>query len=403
MKRLASFIKMLFYISVLFMIVGAVTSVGGADNEMATVYAAVGTVAIIALSFTVKTNRTKGIVTNEFLEGLCEKIQTSMIETFKNNAPQMKRTKVGYLQAIKSPQNTSGMTILPIDPGNGKKKLVRITGMVRGCDEDIVDDFEIDECDTEIEKEPWEDTVEITEKIATKVIGFTEDEMRKLCESDDVWMSQVVNSYIDPLMVRLNKRLITNQLANFGAFPDGTNTAHNVTLLTTAPNTAPVYAGEAEILELYEDSDFTGQPIVIGGGKLGTYFRQLGVGCCNDLGLDLSKAGNLDFFRDRYVEGIVGADEFIGLAPGYTQLLTWQKYVGKYQKQNDVFSKGTLVDPFTGIKLDMKWIYDPCTETYALRFFIHFKLYRMPSKAWAYCDEHYGQNGSLRFKALQMP
>lgn len=400
MKRLFSLIKTIFLISLLFGVFSSVISISETDTMQIVYKAGALTLVAIGVSFLIP-QKGKGIVTHDFTEGLCPAIQTSMIETFKNNAPQSRRTKVGFLQAIKSHQNTQGFEILPLDDGSGKIKTVKIKGIQRGCDSDIVTTC-VDDADRTCVGNniiaPWEDTIGDFSCIESPDYLFEESDMRKLCESDDAYRASVINTRVDSLMVKLNKLLITDQAANFGQFYDG-STIKNVTLLKA--NGDPAYLGESDILEQFENLELSVKPLVIGSGKLGQYVRQLGIGCCNDGGLDLSQAGNLDFYRDKYVEDIIGADEFIGLAPGHLMLVTLNTNQGTYRRVHDHYINDTFVDPWTGIKLDMDVIYDPCKRTYYMKLRLKWMLYRMPIESFSYCDELYGTNGTLNFKALQ--
>lgn len=333
-----------------------------------------------------------------FTQGICEKVQTSLVEIFGNNAPNLKRTQVGYLQALTSPQNTAGMTILPIDPGTGKKKQVRVKYSQRGTESDITTSKPAS-CATELEKEPFEETVDISNYIGTKGLKFSESEMRKLCGPDSAWMAEVINNEMDALAVKLNKYLITNQSSNFGAFNPNVVGAKTVNLLYGAQNAAN-YIGEATIMEDIEALDSSAKPLVIGSGKLGLYSRMTGIGCCNTLGQDISQAGNMDFFRDRFVGNILGnADDFIALLPGHVQLLTWNEYVGSYAKENQTFSHGTITDPFTGMVYDMKWHYNDCDDYYFVQLGVNWDQYFMPSNAFSAYDELVGMNGSLHYRA----
>lgn len=335
-----------------------------------------------------------------FTLGICAAVQSSLNEILQNNDPALKRTQVGYLQALVSSQNTAGVTVVPVDPGNGKKKRVRITYIQRGTASDIVH-TEGANCDPEVFPEPLEDEANITKFIRTKWYGFNEEDMRLLCESDASYRGRVMASKIDTLMVELNKKLIQLQAANFGGFNPAIYTPYkDVPMLMPAGN-AVNYLGETIISTDFQNLDSTAKPIVIGGGNLNTYAKMAKIGCCNDLGLDLSQAGNMDFFYDRFVNTILGANHFIGLVPGYVQLLTWNKYVAAYRRENEVFSAGTVVDPYTGITIDMKWVYDyDCAEQYKCRFFLHYDLWFIPTDSFADGDELEGVNFTLHYRAV---
>lgn len=335
-----------------------------------------------------------------FTQGICEKVQTSLTQLLGNNAPSLKRTKVGYLEALMSPQNTAGIEQVPIDPGNGKIKQVLVKYITRGTSNELTT-TEPNVCNDGQTISPKDATVSITNQFWSKVYTFEENEMRKLCEDDGQYMAAVINSRLDTFMVELNKKLITSQSTNFGNFYASNNSVKSVALLKS--NNDAHHYGETVIADDFENLEVQGRPILIGGGKLGTYTRQANIGCCNDGGQNMAAAANFDFFRDKYVGGILGnADDFIGLIPGYLQFLTVNRYVGKYVKENDVFSHGTMVDPYTGLSLDMKWHYNDCTDSYNMYFGLRYEPWYMPSDAFQYGDELYGFNGSLHYRATAL-
>lgn len=337
-----------------------------------------------------------------FLVGLCEKVQSSLLSLLGSNSPELKRTMTGYLSAVKSPQNMAGVTVVPIDQGNGKDRQVRITYLQRGCAADIVT-TDNGLCTAEVFKSPLEKTVSITRYIATKWMGFNESDMRKLCEQDSAFRARVMNAEIDSLMVGLNKSLIVLQNANFGNFSPFSNIpaySHNksVALLNLCGNGID-YSGEADIMEDFKLLDTTSKPILVGAGKLSKYVSMAKVGCCNDIGINTGLAGQFDFFHDRFVESIVGANGFIGLVPGYVQLLTWNRFVGDYKKESPSFSAGTVIDPVTNIELDMEWKYDDCKYQYIMRFALYYELFFIPVDSFAACDDLSGVNFTLSYTA----
>lgn len=401
MKRIkALYTLVALLVTAMFMIGMASASPVNDNTTMVDTIVKLAVVGVAAYAVLFRKSATNGVAMNAFTEGLCEKIQTALIDLLGQKAPQVKRTQVGFLQAVTSPQNTAGIEIVPVDPGNGKYKQVRIKYIQRGISTDITN-VKVAGCATTLEKEPKEQIVAVTRYLGTLGLKFTESEMRKLCEADSAYMAQVINAEIDPLVVELDKAMITLQNANFGLFnPDISPLLFKDVPLLVNATKAAYYYGEALIMEDIENIDAGNvRPLVIGSGILGIYARMTGIGCCNDLGQDLSQAGNLDFFRDRFVPTILGAEHFILLIPGYVQLLTWNEYVGEYFKENDVFSHSTIVDPVTGIKFDMKWHYNDCDDFYFVQFGINWDMWWLPTNAFAAGDELEGVNFTLHYRA----
>lgn len=334
-----------------------------------------------------------------FTEGLAEKVQQALNNTVSDK-PSLKRTQVGYLDALQSDVNTSGIQKVAADPGTGKKKTVRLTYIKRHADETDLITTKKTDCSTDVEPVPFEEDVVIDQYLGTPGIKFDRAQMRKLAEKDSEYMQEQMMGHIDTFVRGLNKKLITTQQANFGTFLGGAT--YKSVVLLKGNNSSPNYKGEADILEHFADLDWNGKPIVVGSGNLAQYIRQIGVGCCNDDGLNLSEAGNLSFYRDRFVEGIMGDNSIIGLVPGMVQLLTWNEYVGDYTAESPTFSHSTIMDPKTGLKLDMRWHFNDCDDTFSLNLGLNYKLHFIPTDAFAAEDELYGYNGSVKLVGVQM-
>lgn len=394
MKKLFAFNKLAFMLLGVFMLAaiggGIVANVSGNPNAFVGV-----TGALMILSILTPTVK-KGALYVTFTQGICEKVQESLNSILGVKTPNVLRTPVGYLDALISPQNTAGVMQVPVNPGgNGKKRQVLIKFLKRGTSDDIIDAIPGD-CDMDIEKQPYEDTVDITNWIGTKWLGFTEDEMDKLCEPNSLFMEQTIRGEIDALCVGLNKKLLAIQSASFGKFYGGDSI--KTTALLQGVNKSPLFYGESVIMEHFTDVGLIGRPIMVGAGNLAHYVRQTNIGCCNEKGINLGLAGAFDFFRDRYVETEIGSNIAIGLVPGYVQLLTWNKYTGTRAKANENFSHGTITDPVTGLTFDMKWKYDDCEEKYVMRLGIFYELFFIPSNSFESTDDLYQFNGSLKFR-----
>lgn len=334
-----------------------------------------------------------------FTEGICEDIQESLINLMGNNSPSLKRTPVGYLQAVKSASNMAGVRQMPI-PSDGKKRKVRIVFDQRATDTGITDSIG-SSCDGDVVDTPFETDFEVEQEVSSPGIIFSEDEMRKLCQTDKSWIAQRLNARFDAMAVYINKKLITLQNSTFGKFKDGTSTVHSRQLLVAATKSA-FYYGENQILNDFTDISATGRPILIGNGKLRDYTRIQSKGCCNASGIDLGMAGEFDYYQDQHVGTILGnADDFIGLAPGNVQFASWNKYVGSYEKLWDSVIKTTMMDPYTGLVYDLTWKYDDCEENWILKLSLHYDLFFLPSNAFNASDPLTGVNYTLHYRATE--
>lgn len=389
MKRIFAFFSLIFILTSSVgtsMLVGAAFAVG--LNEPAAFLPIAGSLFAASLFFKPE----KNLMYMAFTQGICEKVQDSLVQMFKQNAPSLKRSRTGFLDALESSVNMAGVSKVQLDLNNGKVRQAKIKFIQRATDDETVTDpFN---CIDDVVREPFEQIVSITHFVRTPGLAFNEADMRLLCESGQEYMAGVINAEINALMVALDKQLITLQSAGFGVIPPtGSNAAKTYNMLQGA-NALPIFKGESDLMEDSENMESGSKPIVVGAGNLAAYVRQVGIGCCNDGGIDLSKAGNINFFRDQNVNTILGNNHFIWMVPGYTHLLTWNENKGEFAKDTDTFSHGTIVDPVTGIEIDKNWKYDDCARKYILQMGIHFELYKLPANSFKATDPLAGVNFS---------
>jgi hypothetical protein len=329
-----------------------------------------------------------------FTEGLCQKLQQDLANVAGQNAPSLKRDKVGYLDALMSEENRAGFEAIQL-PTNGKYRGVQINYIQRGT-EDAVNLTCSNTCETDQEIAPKQEVFEINNCIETKGMKFSEDEMRKLCEADSVYVSNVIMSQMNAINVALNKQLLSKQSTNFGNFADGTS-LKSVKLFEDTTN-APRSIAAAQIRSEYEQVGSSGAPMIIGSGNFDLYAKTQQIACCNSFGVDLARWTDYMYFNDRFVETVIGANQFIVLAPNAVQLVTWNKYVGDYAKRNDVFEHGTITDPFTGLTYDLKVHYDDCADEWSIKLFLNWGVFFIPSNAFATGDVNEGVNYTFNFE-----
>ena len=335
---------------------------------------------------------------NSFTESLCQKLQTTLNRTAGENAPSMKRDRVGYLEAIMSDANTAGIEKIPV-PTNGKNRMVQIDYIQRGT-QATVESGTFEEmpslgCDADVVVKPKEQIIEVSNLAKSSGLLFEESEMRKLCEGDDVWVSNVLMSQINAVNVEMNKYLLAQQALNFGKFADGT-VKKDVKLFEDTTNSQRGIA-TAKMRHEYDKTAASGAPIIVAGGNFDLYAKMNQIACCNDLGVDLARWTDYQYYYDRFVDGQVGNNEMIMLAPGAVQLVTWNAYVGDYAKRNDVFEHGTMTDPFTGLTYDLKIQYDSCEDKWKIQFGVHFQVVYLPADGFEATDDLSGVNYTFNF------
>ena len=334
---------------------------------------------------------------------VCPPIQQALNNIVGTNATSLRRDRVGMIEYLRSPENLSGAEIIQIDPGNGKRKTVTVNYYQKMC-ESSVNESITDDCSTGTETVPYCEDVTITNELETTNQVFDQDNMRRICEplgaTDEAWIARIMMAQMNALLTSLDKLVITQVMAAFGTFMDG-STIKPVQLFNTVATDAqgPRALALSLIQDEFDQAGFNGVPSLIGANKLNRFYSALDIGAVNAAGLDLSKLGGAtNFFYDRFVEPILGVDEFIVMALSVAQLLTWNKYRGNYAVSSPTFEHGTVVDPFTGIMFDLKMHYNDCTDMFYIKLQLNWEFWSTPDDQDASCIDQYGVNGIYNYE-----
>ena len=339
-----------------------------------------------------------------FTNCACPSIQQALNDVAGANAQSLHRDKIGIISFLRSSENMSGVDPVQVDPGNGKRKTVELNWIQKFC-EATMNESITDDCSTGTETPPYCEDVNITKELETDNMVFTEDNMRRLCaplgETDPQWIANVMNKQFNAFFTYWDKLVLAEILLNVGTFMDG-DTIKAIQLFNTvnSDQVGPRTRALANIQDEFNQAALWGKPNIIGAGEVSKWSDMVAFGTPNSAGQDVGMmAAGFNFFYDRFVEGIFGENEFLVLNPGSAQLLTWSKYVGSYAKKGATFEHGTVVDPVTGIPLDLKLHYNDCTDTYYLKLQMNWELYVQPDEGDASCADHYGVNGILNYEA----
>ena len=324
-----------------------------------------------------------------YTEGLCSAIQVNLNDIAGSNAPALRREKVGYVDALMSDANRAGFNA-QIVPTNGKFRTVQINYQTQLCDDGVSTDCEPN-CTPDNTPSPSEQL--ITEFSCLKYkMAFDENEMRKLCEADSVWVGQTIMNAMNAVNVALDKALFagigtSNYLSDSGNCEEDSEL--QVPLFTTGGQANPM--AWAYIKHIYEQTGANGVPFLIGGGTIDLFAKATQMACCNtNFGMDLSNWMNdAYYYYDRFANSLFGSTKSFLLAPGTRQLVLWNKYVGDYAKRNDSFEHGTVVDPFTGLVYDLKTNYDDCTEKWFVEIGLNYHHWSIPAGGCA-CPAYKG-------------
>jgi hypothetical protein len=340
-----------------------------------------------------------------FTDVLCPKLQESLTNIAGDNVGLLNRQPVGFLDMLVSPENTSGFTAVPTGDGGRRRTVdiiymqpdgpgsVTITESYDGANftPNPNDDF----CDARTKKEPIVHTQIVRYKACATPLLLDTADMRRICyESTDQFRATLIMSQMDELNRAINGHIQAIMATKFGALA-GTPTQTSPTAPytpTIAPN--PIYTGPppganyihmAEVLQQYERIGGRRRPLVVGAGNIGLYARILNVGCCNQEGIDLSRAsGEFLYFRDEQVNapasptGGWGVNNYGVFSPGSVQLLTFTDNAGEFRNVSDTFAHDTITDPVTGLTFDFNLLYKPCERVYSMGLCIWFDLFTLP-------------------------
>lgn len=345
-----------------------------------------------------------------FDKALCPILQEDLLNLSESAAPISMRDQCGFFDALTSDYNTAGTNITPVDQKNGRKRQVEVWTVARANDIDDTDTDFTDYCnDNGDEVPPISTTYSITRSMYTKPFYLDMAELRKICVSDkNHYLSLMFLSRLNALQVAINKDLLGVMALNFGEFWDtASNAAKPVDILTSGTginNLAAYPQGMGYVLEDFADMEVTDRPILVGAGRLAQFARLSKWGCCNSqIGVDMTQImGDAYFFRDKYVEGVLGANQFFGFAPKTLQLATYNENAGDFAMMaKNVFEFDTLYDPYSGLTYDFFMKFDDCKRRWVFMLGLQYELISLvpATDGFGASDPMSGSNLSLRYEA----
>lgn len=337
------------------------------------------------------------------LADVCNTFQQDITNLVGETPSAAQRQKTGLLDAVVSPENTSGqLEQLQTDAGDGKIKQVSVQYLKAA----EMSEVNTDEGERSICTAGTPDTFEYAlvkpTLYADIAVTFTDAEMRKWCGLPSEDRARIIMTKMNPLFRSINAGLIAKANTLAGNFANGVAPGKQVPMLYTGDGmTQANPAGEVTILEDMSDLGVLGTPIVVGSGKLSQYTRYAGIGCCNDYGQDISGTGAFNFYRDQFLGSITGnADDFFAFAPNALQFVSWNRYNSEFAIENGASFKTTIIDPVTGIELDLNAKYDDCNERWVFTFSKNYDLFAPPADTFGEGDDREGVNFLFKYRAV---
>lgn len=344
----------------------------------------------------------------------CPNLQDALVSQFTKFDPVMTQDQLGYSLFLNSDMNTSGVLQRQIS-GGGKTRKVELRYQPRPLEADVTDSA-IQSCAGGLEEG---DLVTVYDLDVTdgKSVQWTVTNANLVakCDENPAWFAQQVARYMNVLHRAINRDLLDSAALNFGNFAstsfDHITGAASLWAGATGPAEAPtrVSGGNAydprfitQVRSEFQKLNYSGTPIVIGDNLVDAFFTEFDAACCSDNGLDLAELARVKpiiYMRDEQVEAQVGVNEFIAMAPGAVQLLTFNEFEGEGNIfADDTYTQGTLVHPGSGFVYDYISKFDCGVWKNQLK--LAYKPIYLPSNIYQATDKMSGANWLQNFKVV---
>lgn len=344
---------------------------------------------------------------------VCRNLQTDLVSHFGKNAPQNRTLgSVSLIKWLLSPQNTSLFKKISDD-------VQGVPGKVRGVAFLVNSPFCFDLCKADractVEKTytnpasqevvfelagaPWRHCNGAGTPI---VLQFKEADLMKYCTiTDTSWVQEQISRYLLRWEEALDKSLTARLETEIGTNASA-EAVTNIPLFTGGNMFNPtmsVLNPEAQwyLNQVYQNIGMEGQFGLIGGDIVNKVNQFLKWSCCNNAGVDMSKADAVNpyLFYNRNFNETFGNRDMVIMAPGATQLVTWNKYKGEKQRAvTNLYSHGTVILPTTGLEVDWKWAYDQDCEAWTFEALLYNELATVVPGGCG--DDVAGVNGLIR-------
>lgn len=344
----------------------------------------------------------------------CQRLQAGLVEFFgKNIATYRTLGSVSYIKWLLSPQNTAGFRKISNDiqgvPGKKRGVAFRVDGpfcfslcaLNVTCTTNNIQyvDPQSQEIVFDLSNPPFRHCDSQGRPVRLR---FKEADLEKYCtQTNTEYISEQIFRYLLRFEEALDAALTTILNGQIGTNAQG-EAITNVPIFTAAnaytPNMAALNPEAMWYLDqLYKDIGQDNQFGMLGGTIINKIAQYQKWTTWNGAGLDMSKADAINpyLFYNRNFNSTFGQSDFIIAAPGAQQLVTWNKYKGeRVRGVTDLYSKGTIILPTTGLEVDWKWWYDYDCEEWMFEAFLHAELATVP--AGGCTEEMEGVNGIMR-------
>jgi len=326
------------------------------------------------------------------LVGACNSILGYMADVQAPNYAFTLGKKLGYLDYI-----TSGLNISMTNPtmtqmkSNGKIKRVELIYSQRTKDDVIKTGqaaMDASLCDNVETFEEKNDIVEIDNRIATRVLSFSNEQLNEICENPRAFMDKYIFQEMQAGREKLDKVLLAETDAAAGKIigHDGTITADpgagagkpiKLIAVTTEGDRKPLFGPWGTVGLDYTNMELNGTPAIIGQGISYEFMQLARWSCCNSaIPFDDAVAlAGYAYFLDQNVNAVMGNNEFLVIAPGSQILLTYNENVN-IGINTETNRHIVVQDPlYPGLKWDVDFRWNECDKAWNTFLSVWFKLY----------------------------
>lgn len=294
----------------------------------------------------------------------CPDIQDQLNQHFLTQMnPLDAREKQGFTDMfVNSALNTNGLLQSKVSPGRGKKRVVELI-YTPPILEDEIGTSPAKKCTSTNEAGMLSESYELADDE-----GVNYDEkfdllnMANMCQDNSLWFAARLQAIMDGLtkkMGTINAEQLVLLNGNFGTGEADVNTKVK-TIATRDSNGKFDLAAWAKIVFAAENAGYPGAPVLFGWGEIYQYMKEAKAGCCATQGIDIGayvSQNDLLFIADKKIKTAATNENFIMLAPGAVQLLSWLEFEGEngINVINDEAYKQTVItDPKTGFRFDLQ-------------------------------------------------
>lgn len=338
----------------------------------------------------------------------CLVLQQQLENIMGSKAPGNIVQETGFLNALISPQNTTGFESVESNafPGKGMpasgqaRPQLEVRYLKPMCE--TTTNTVLGLCGTQANStDPYGyKRVEFRSDPIVAGVRVTQADFDRICEGRDERITEVIRRKALGIRYEAERQLITRFYAQAGNYPGGANSA-------TSPITLPImgvtdggqpYANAASLMAIksaYRRMHTQDAPIVVGDDALARHFDLRSMA---GLGSNALFANPLDYggitpvislFLDDAVNTAGGTgNHALSFLPGSVQLLTWNAYTGDREiLGKEDYTKTTI--NIDGITYDYTINYDKCDDVWDIELSLNWELLNLTDETSPCYDFNY--------------